>query len=131
MSAEPCMCSWLVNPWHNPDFPAEGISLWTTCQGGSDMGDNIASTEGTINALDRVTTRHEEVTTATRTKLAVMVVPLMTATEIGTHAYVLQSLLGEACLVVQTILPLFNWIYRNRTEWVFLMADHETTARLA
>ena len=120
-----------VNPWHDLDFSAGGMSFWTTRQGGSDVGDNIASTEVTITDLDGATTWHEEVTTATQTKLAVMVGPLMTATEIGTHTYVLQSLLGGACLVVQAILPLINWIDRNRTEWVRLMADQDMTTRLA
>ena len=79
------------------------------------MGENIASTEGTITALDSANVRHKEVTTATRTKLAVVVGKLITATEMGNHAYVLQSLLGEVFPVVEAILPLVNWIDRNRT----------------
>ena len=58
------------------------------------MGENIASVEGTITSLDGANVRPEEVTTATRTKLVVMVGPLTMATEMGTHAYVLHSLLG-------------------------------------
>ena len=45
-----------------------------------------------------------------------MVGTITTATETGTHAYVLHSLLGEACLVVEAMLPLVDWIDRNRTE---------------
>ena len=66
-----------------------------------------------------------------QTKLAVVAGPLRKATEMGTHAYVLHSLLGEACLVVQAILPLVAWIDRNWTVWVRLMADQETMTRFA
>ena len=59
---------------------------------------------------------------STRTKLAVVVGPLTTATEMGTHAYVLHSLLGWASPVVEAILPLGDWSDRNQTEWVRLMA---------
>ena len=107
-----------VNPRHNLACPAWGMSFWKICQGGGDVVENIATTEGTIAALDGANVRHKEVTTATRTKLTVVVGPLMTATDTGTHDYVLHSLLGEACLVVEAILPLVNWIDRNRTEWV-------------
>ena len=87
------------------------------------MGENIASTTGTITDLDGANVRHKEFTTAIRTKLAVVVGRLTTATETGTHAYVLRYLLGRVCLVVEAILPLFDWIDRNRTEWVRLMAE--------
>ena len=60
-----------------------------------------------------------------------VVVTLTTVTEMGTHAYVLHFLLGEVCPVVQAILLLVDWIFRNRTEWVRLMADQETTTRFA
>ena len=42
------------------------------------MGENIASTEVTITTLDGSNVRHKEVTTATRTKLAVVVGKLTT-----------------------------------------------------
>ena len=69
-----------VNPWHNPDCPAGGMSFWTTRQGGGDMGEKIASTEGTITTLDGANVRNEEVTSMTRTKLAIVVGPLTTET---------------------------------------------------
>ena len=99
-----------VNPWHAPTCPSGGMSFWTTCQGRCGMGNNIATMEGTITALDGANVRHEEVATATGMKLAVVVGQLTMATETGTHAFVLHSLLGEICLVVEAILPLFNWI---------------------
>ena len=83
-----------VNPWHEPDCPPRGVHFCKTRQGGGDVADNIASTEGKIVSLDGANVRHEEVKTATRTKLAVVVGPLTTATEMKTHAYVLHSLLG-------------------------------------
>ena len=95
------------------------------------MGENIASTEGTITALDGAYIRHEEVTNATRAKLAIVVGPLTTATEMGTHTYILHSLLWMSCPVVEAILPLVNWIRRNRTEWVRLMEEQETTTRFS
>ena len=49
----------------------------------------------------------------------------------GTHAYVLHSLLGGVSLVVEAILPLVDWIDRKRTEWVQPMAEQETTTRFA
>ena len=42
------------------------------------MGENIASTEGTITNLDGANVRHEEFTTVTRKKIAVVVGPLTT-----------------------------------------------------
>ena len=87
---------WFVNPRHKPAYPVGGVSFWTTCKGVGDVGENIAYTEGTVTALKGANARHEEVTTMTRTKLVVVVGPLTTATEMGTHAYVLHSLLGEA-----------------------------------
>ena len=83
-----------VNTRHNPDCPAGGVSSCTTRQGGSDVGETIASTEGMITSLDGANVRHKEVTTGTRMKLAVVVGPLTAATDMGTHAYVLHSLFG-------------------------------------
>ena len=62
-----------VNPWYDPDFPAGGVSFWTTQQGGSDVGEKIASTEGANRDLDGTNVKHEEVTSATQTKVVVMV----------------------------------------------------------
>ena len=56
--------------------------------------------EGTITARDGVNIKHEEVATATQTKISVVVGPLKTATEMGTHTYVLHFLLGGASPVV-------------------------------
>ena len=81
-----------ANPWHDPACPAVGMYFWMTRQGGGDVIENIASTEGTITALDGASVRHEGVTTVTQMKLAVAVEPLTTTTEMGTHAYVLHSL---------------------------------------
>ena len=120
-----------VNPRNDPACPDGGMSFWTNRQGDVKLGEIIASTEGTITALDGANVRHKEVTTTTRMKLAVVVGPLTKATEMGTHAYVLHSLLGEACLIVEAILHLVDWIDRNWTEWVRLMADQETTTRFA
>ena len=105
--------------------------FWTTRQGGGIMEDNIASTEGKITDLDGANARHKEVITAMRPKLAVMVGPLTTAMEMGTHAYVSHYLLGEVCLVVDTIAPLVDCINRNLTEWFRLMAEQDTRTRFA
>ena len=48
------------------------------------------------------------------------------ATDMGTHASVLHFMLGGGFPVVEAILPLFDCIYRNRMEWVRLMAEQET-----
>ena len=82
-----------------------GCAFLKTCQGGRDVGENIASIEGKITALDGANIRHEEVTTGMRTKLAVVVGPLTTATEMKTHAYVLHSLLGGAIPLVEATPP--------------------------
>ena len=71
---------WFVNPRKDPSCPAGGMSLWKTCQYNGNMGENISSTEGTITALKGANARHEEVTTMTRTKLAIVVGPLTTET---------------------------------------------------
>ena len=88
-----------VNPRHDPACPAGGLFFWTTCQGGGDMGEKIASTEETTMDLDGINIRHDEVTTEMRTKLAVLVGPLKMATEMGTHAYALHYLLQGEILV--------------------------------
>ena len=116
-----------VNTWHDPVCPAGGVSFWITRQGGGNVGENIAPTEGTIMSLDGANVGHKEVTTMIWTKLTVVVVPLTTATEMGTHTYVLNSLLERASLVVEAILPLVDWIYQKRTECVRLMAEQDTT----
>ena len=121
-----------VNPWHEPDCPPRGVHFCKTRQGGGDVGDNIASTEGKIVSLDGANVRHEEVKTATRTKLAVVVGPLTTATEMKTHAYVLHSLLGGGrSHWWRPLPPLVYWINWNQMEWVRLMAEQETTAWFA
>ena len=33
--------------------------------------------------------------------------------------------------MVEALLPLLDWIDRNQTEWMHLMADQETTAQFA
>ena len=57
---------WFVNPRHNPACPAGDVSFWKTRQGGGNVVDNIASTEGMIMSLDSANARHEEVTTGTQ-----------------------------------------------------------------
>ena len=106
-----------VSPRHEPICLAKGMLLWATVQGGGDIGENISTIEGTITALDGANFRHKEVTTTTMG-------PLTMATETGTHAFPLHSLLGEACLVVEAIIPLVDWIDQNETEWV---SDHGGT----
>ena len=122
---------WFVIPRHDPAFPAGAMSFWKTRQGGGNVGENIATTDGTITALGGANVRHKEVTTETRKKLAVVVGLLTTATETGTHAFFLHSLLGGGCLAVEAILPLVDWIDRNRTELVRIMAEQDTTAQFA
>ena len=99
---------WFVNPRHNLDFPTGGVSFWTTRQDGGDVGENIASTEEATTSLDGANASYKEVTSATQTKLAVVIGPLKTATELETHTYILHSLLGWAIPVVESILPLVN-----------------------
>ena len=94
-----------VNPKKYPDCPIGGVCIWTTRQGSGNTEENIASKEGTITSLDGANARHEEVMNATRTKLAVVVGPLKTATDMGTHAYVLHYLLGGASPVVEATPP--------------------------
>ena len=49
---------------------------------------------GVITALDGTNVRQEEVTSATRVKLVVVVGPRTTATEMGTLAFAAHSLFG-------------------------------------
>ena len=74
---------------------------------------------------------HEEVTTATRVKLAVVAGPLTTATETGTFAFAVHSLFGAWCPLVEAILPLVDWIDQNRFEWVRIMEDVEAITHFA
>ena len=81
--------------------------------------------------MDGTNVRQEEVTSATRVKLAVVVGPRTTATEIGTLAFAMHSLFGAQCPMVESILPLVNWIDKNRSEWGRIMEDTESTTRFA
>ena len=69
-----------MNPGGNPACPAGGLSFWSTRQGAGVLGEEIVETEGMITTLDRTNVREEEVTSATRVKLAVLVGPRTTAT---------------------------------------------------
>ena len=92
MSEDPCSCLCtgigLSTPRHDPACPAGGVSFCTIRQGDGDVGENIASTEGDITVLDIANVRHEEVMYATWTNNAVVVGPLTTETDMGTHTYV-------------------------------------------
>ena len=57
--------------------------------------------------------------------------PLNMSTETWTHAFALHYLLVEACPVVEAFLPLVDWIDRNRAEWVWIVAEQDTTKRFA
>ena len=46
-----------VNPRHDPDCPAGGMSFWTTHQGGGNVVENIATVEGTITVLEGANAR--------------------------------------------------------------------------
>ena len=120
-----------MNPGADPACPAGGLFFWLTQQGGGVLGDEITETEGKITALDGVNVRHEEVTLATRVKLAVFVGPRTTATETGTLAFASHSLFGAQCPMVEAIHPLFDWIDENRSEWGGVMEDAESTTRFA
>ena len=85
-----------MNPGTDPACPPAGLSFWSTPQGGGVLGEEIAEMEGKITALEGANVRHEEVTSATRVKLAVVVGARTTATETGTLAFALHSLFGGA-----------------------------------
>ena len=72
-----------MNPGADPACPAGGLFFWLTRQGGGVLGEEITETEGKITALDGANVRHEEIMSATRVKLAVVVGPWTTATETG------------------------------------------------
>ena len=55
----------VMNPGADPACPAGGLSFWSTRQGASVLGEEIAETEGMITALDRTDVRQEGVTSAT------------------------------------------------------------------
>ena len=67
-----------------------------------------------ITALDETNVRQEEVTSATRVKLAVVVGPRTTATDTGTLDFATYSLFGAQCPMVEAILPLVDWIDEKR-----------------
>ena len=112
---------WFFNYRKDPAQPARSMSFWKTLQDDGNVGENIATTEGRITSLENTNVRQKEVTTAMRTKLAVVGGILTTETETETHAFALHSMFGEVCPVVEAILPLVNWINRNRTDWVWIM----------
>ena len=81
-----------MNPFADPAFPVGGLSFWLTRQGAGVLGEDIAEMEGKITVLDGTNVRQEEVTSATRVKLAVVVGPRTTATETGMLAFATHSL---------------------------------------
>ena len=120
-----------MNPGADPACPAGGLFFWLTRQGGGVLGDEITETEGKITALDGVNVRHEEVTLATRVKLAVVVGTQNMAMETGKLAFASHSLFGTQFLMVEATLPLVDWIDENRSEWGRIMEDTEATTRFA
>ena len=84
-----------------------------------------------ITALDGTNVRQDEVTSATRFKLVVVVGPRTTATETRKLALPTHSLFGAQCPMVESILPLVDWIDENRSEWGRIMEDAESTTRFA
>ena len=111
-----------MNPGNHPACVAGGLSFWSTRQGGGDIGENIAETQGRVAALDGTNVRHNEVTSAMRMRLAVVSGPRTTAKEMGTLAYILHSLFRATCPSVAGILPLVDWINVNRSKWGAAMA---------
>ena len=85
--------------------------------------------EGMITVLDGTNVRQEEFTSATRMKLAVVVGPRTMATETGTLAFATHSLFGAQCPMVEVILPLVDWIDKNRSKWGRIMEDADSTTR--
>ena len=120
-----------MNTGSDPACPTGGRYLWSTWQGAGVLGEEIAETEGKITALDGTDVRHEEVTSATWVKLAVIVGPRTTATETGTLAFASHSLFRAQFSMVEAILPLVDWIKENRSEWGRIMEDAEATTRFA
>ena len=118
-----------MNPVALPACPAGGLSFWSTRHGAGVLGEEIAETEGMITALDRKNVQQEEFTSATRVKLEVVVGPRTTATETGTLAFAAHSLFGDQCPMVEAILPLVDWIDKNRSEWGRIMENTESTSR--
>ena len=79
--------------------------------------------------MDGTNVCQEEVTSATRVKLAVVVGPRTTATETGRLAFASHSHFGAQCPMVEAILPLVDWIDKNRSKWGRIMEDAEATTR--
>ena len=52
-------------------------------------------------------------------------------TETGTLAFASHSLFRAQCPMVETILPLVDWIDENRSEWGRIMEDADSTTRFA
>ena len=120
-----------MNLGAEPACPAGGLSFWSTRQGAGVLGEEIAETEGLITALDGTNVRQEEVTSATRVKLAVVVGPRTTATDTGTLALATLSIFRAQCPMVEAILPLVDWINENPSEWGRIIEDAESTTRFA
>ena len=110
-----------MNPGADPAYPAGGLSFWSRRQGGGVLGYEIVETEEHIIVLDRVNVWHEEVTSAMRVKLAVVVGPQTMATDTGTLAFAYHSLFGAPCLMVEAIIPIVDWINENQPEWGRIM----------
>ena len=84
-----------MNPGADPACPTGGLYFWSTRQGMGVLREEIAETEGMITALDGINARQEEVTSATRVKLVVIVGPHTMATETGMLAFATHSLFGS------------------------------------
>ena len=116
-----------MNPGADPACPAGGLSLWSTRQGGGVLREEIVETEGKITALDGADVHHEEVTSATRVNLAVVMRPRTTSTKTVTLAFASHSIFGAQCPMVEAILPLIDWIDKNRSKWGRIMEGAEAT----
>ena len=106
-----------VNPGENPACPAGGMSMWTTLQGTDDVGEQMASVDADLTALDGRNMQADQVAQAAKVHLQ----PIYGATnlqrEIGTKTYILAKLFGESCPLVKGYTSVVTWIDENFTSF--------------
>ena len=106
-----------VNPGENPACPAGGMSMWTTLQGEEDVGEQMASVDADLTALDGRNVQADQVARAAKVHLQ----PISGATnlqrEIGTKTYILAKLFGGSCPLVEEYTSVVTWIDENFTSF--------------
>ena len=89
-----------VNLGDNPACLTGGISMWTSLHGHVDVGDRMATADSDLSALDGRNAQADQIARAAKVHLVPISGARTLQQEIGTWAYIRNSLFGASCPLV-------------------------------